>query len=168
MYVLALRTVYAPTKGWFWCLLNIQINIKITIEWVHHNDAKMRIFTNDTLCRVSLALRSADHVTIDWRWRHNDKTIVTRTLDEWYLTRQISILFTAIFTAGRVRVYIWVDFPNWFTNSMNNMLHSKRLSYMCTGAVVKRHHTAKAQHYWCILSIFHIMHDIWYTVEAAV
>ena len=48
----------------------------------------------------SLSLHSADDVTIDWWWRDNDQTIVTRTRDKWYLT---PILFTAIFTAGRVR-----------------------------------------------------------------
>ena len=36
----------------------------------------------------SLALRSADDVTIDWRWRLNDQTIVTRTRVKWYLTRK--------------------------------------------------------------------------------
>ena len=38
-------------------------------------------------------------------WRHNRlaMTIVARTRDKWYLTRYISILFTAIFTTGRVR-----------------------------------------------------------------
>ena len=63
---------------------------------------KLRIFTHHPVPHW-LNLHSADDVTIDWRWRHNNQTIVTRTRDKWYLTRQISILFTAIFTVGRVR-----------------------------------------------------------------
>ena len=52
----------------------------------------------------SLAVHSADDVTIDWRWHHNNQTIVLRTWDKWYLNRKISILFMAIFMAGHVRI----------------------------------------------------------------
>ena len=35
----------------------------------------------------SLAFRSADDVTIDYWWRHNDQTIVTRSREYWYVIR---------------------------------------------------------------------------------
>ena len=50
----------------------------------------------------SLVFCSADDVTIDCRWHHNDQTIVTRSREYWYLTRYILILFT-VMMAGRVR-----------------------------------------------------------------
>ena len=70
----------------------------------------------------SLALRSADDVTIDWRWRHDDQTIATWTRDNWYLTRLISILFTAIFTTGRVR-RLGYSLQEWWVGQehVNNM-----------------------------------------------
>ena len=52
------------------------------------------------LCSLSFV----DDVTIDRWWRHNDETIVTRSREEWYLTRYISI-----FTAGRVRNSCYVN-----------------------------------------------------------
>ena len=42
---------------------------------------------NDTIVPVShsLAFRSADDVTIDCWWRHNEQTIVTRAFEKWCL-----------------------------------------------------------------------------------
>ena len=53
----------------------------------------------------SLGFQSADDITIDCWWRPNDQTIATRTGEQWYLTRQRLISFTAMFAAGRVRTY---------------------------------------------------------------
>ena len=75
MYVLAWRTVYALTRGLFWCL-----NTKITLEWAHKQfvhtlfyclhvitNPSMKLKTRIFAChpRVSLA-----RFTFCW-WRHN-------------------------------------------------------------------------------------------------
>ena len=105
MYVLEWRTVNAPTRGLFWCLFpelqsnernKHKNNTRVSAQTVRHkstyiitfltrhnesiNEAKTGIFTHHP--RVSLARITFcwyDDVTIDWRWRHNDRTIVTRT-----------------------------------------------------------------------------------------
>ena len=110
--------VYFPS-----CEATREINTKITLWWVqkqfftrvHISFYFLHDITNPLMtikttilthrpC-VSLArFSSADDVTIDCWWRHNGQTIVTWLRDKWYLTRSISILFTAIFTTGRVRI----------------------------------------------------------------
>ena len=127
MYVLVWRTVYALTRGLFWCLFpefrgnegnKHQNNTRVSAytvrhksthyfisytTWRNHKWRSKRGYSHIIPVSHSLALRYVDDVTIDRRWRNNDQTIVTRTRDNWYLTRYMSILFTAIFTAGRVR-----------------------------------------------------------------
>ena len=98
------------------------INTKITLEWKHkqfvtrvyklsdflhdirtHNDDEnddLHIST-PSLTRPFYVL--VDNVTIDFWWRHNYPTNLTRAREKWCLTRQISILFTSIFMTGRVR-----------------------------------------------------------------
>ena len=100
-----------------------QINTKITFEWVHKKFVKRvhmyyfisytthETISDDENCDPHTSLpfsasfvyvllmtsqSNVDDVTIT-------RTNVTRPSDKWYLTRYISILFTAIFTAGRVR-----------------------------------------------------------------
>ena len=36
---------------------------------------------------------SADDITIDYSWRHNDQTIVMRATKTWYQTRYLDIDF---------------------------------------------------------------------------
>ena len=72
--------------------------------------SKTKIFTHRP--RVSLA-----RFTFGW-WRHNRHLMTSQRPDhclkseEWYLTRLISILFTVIFMANRVRNYGWVPLPS--------------------------------------------------------
>ena len=89
-------------EGYFGVYYKNQNNTRVSVETVRHeskyiilfltrrnesiNDARTRIFAHHPVSH-SLTVRSADDVTIDWRWRHNDQTIVTRTRDKWYLTR---------------------------------------------------------------------------------
>ena len=95
MYVLAWRTVYALTRGLFWCLFpelrsnegnKHQNNARRSASTVRHkstyiilfltrhnesiNDAKTRIFTHRP--RVSLA-----HFTFSW-WRHNELAMTSQ------------------------------------------------------------------------------------------
>ena len=72
---------------------NHQNNTRVSAETVRHKSAYIVLYLtphnesinddkNDDLntCpRVSLGFHSADVVTIDWWWRHNDQTIVTRS-----------------------------------------------------------------------------------------
>ena len=85
--------VYFPS-----CAATKEINTKITLEWAHKQFVTrvhtlfyfLHDITNPWMALKqgsshiipvfhSLALRSAGDVTIDWRWRHNDQTIVTTT-----------------------------------------------------------------------------------------
>ena len=87
--------VYFPS-----CAATREINTKITLEWVQKQFVTrvhtlfyfLHDITNSlmTLKRGfshiitgshSLALRSADDVTIEWWWRHNDQTIMARSRD---------------------------------------------------------------------------------------
>ena len=128
MYVLAWRTVYALTRGLFWCLFpekrsNEGNKHQITLEWAHKQfvtrvhtlfyflhditnpkmTLKTRIFTNHP--RVLLA-----RFTLCW-WRHNRLLMTSQWPDNcdaitWIVisySLKINFLFTAIFTAGRVR-----------------------------------------------------------------
>ena len=67
------------------------------------NDDKNDDDYTSSPCLTRSVVFSSDEVTIDCWWRHNEQTIVTRSREEWYLTRKISLLFTLIFTASRVR-----------------------------------------------------------------
>ena len=75
---------------------------------------KMTICTRH-LVSHSLGLCSADDVTIDCWWRHNDQTIVTQAREKWHLTRYISILFTGTCKVSRVRSHNNVSLMYWFT-----------------------------------------------------
>ena len=104
-------------EGYFWCLfLELRKNTRVSAETVRHESTYIILSLtrhNESInlwllkrralhivpVSHSLGFRSVDDITIDCWWRQNDQTIVTRTRDKWYLTRQISILFTAIFTA---------------------------------------------------------------------
>ena len=108
--ILEWRTVYALKRGIFWCLFpelqsnegNEHQNNSLVSAWtVRHKSTNITLFPiphneciNDdkkddlhtsSLC-LSLALRSADDVTVDCLWRHNNQTIVTRACDKWHLT----------------------------------------------------------------------------------
>ena len=117
----------ALTRGLFWCLFpelrsnegnKYQNNTRVSAETVRHESTYIILFLtrhNESINHYkwrdlhiapvshSFGCPSADDATVDCWWRHNDQTIVTRSLEQWYLTRKISILFTAIFTADRVR-----------------------------------------------------------------
>ena len=100
MYVLAWRTVYALTRGLFWCLFpelrsnegnKHQNNTRVSAWTVRHksiyiilfltrhkesiNNAKTRIFTHNP--RVSLA-----RFTFCW-WRHNPLAMTSQWPDNW-------------------------------------------------------------------------------------
>ena len=76
------------------CVATRETNTKITLEWAHKQFATrvhtlfyfLHDITNPQVALKrgsphnisvfhSLALRSADDVTIDWRWRHNDRQL---------------------------------------------------------------------------------------------
>ena len=130
MYVLAWRTVYALTRGLFCCLFpglrsneghKHQHNTPVRAETVHQestyiilfltrynesiNDVRTRIFTHHP--RTSLAL-----CTFCW-WRHNRLAMTSQWPDKcnrktWQvISNSLDIdFFTAIFTAGCVRIKI--------------------------------------------------------------
>ena len=103
MYVLEWLIVSALTRGLFWCLFpelrsneenEYQNNTRVSAETVRHESTYIILFLarhnksindykNDELYTSSpshsLRFRSADDVTIDCWWRHNDETIVMRS-----------------------------------------------------------------------------------------
>ena len=99
MYVLEWRIVSALTRGLFWCLIpelrsnegnKYQNNTRVSAETVRrestyiilfltrHNES-INDYENDVPVSHSVGFRSADDVTIDCWWRHNDQTIVMRS-----------------------------------------------------------------------------------------
>ena len=88
------RIAYVLMRGLFYT--------KITLEGAHkqfatyiisflrrHNDSMNDDKNEDHINPVShpLGLRSADDVTIDCWWHHNDQIIMTRTREKYYLAR---------------------------------------------------------------------------------
>ena len=119
--------VYLPS-----CEATMEIDTKITTQWaqkqfitrVHtlfyflHDITDPQMTINDDLftsspclaCSVFVLLIKSQSIANDAIIK---QTIVTQSPEYWYLTLQISILFTAIFTAGRVIKYFIFDVSEW-------------------------------------------------------
>ena len=94
MYVLEWRIVSALTRRLFWCLFpelrsnegnKYQNNTRVSAETVRHESAYIILFRtrhNESINdykNTGFTHRSADNVTIDCWWRHNDQAIAMRS-----------------------------------------------------------------------------------------
>ena len=146
--------VYVPS-----CAATREINTKITLEWAHKQFVTrvhtLFYFLHDmTNPKITLKTRIFTHharimparFTLSW-WRHS-RLVMTSQWPDQVITRLISILFTAIFTAGRVRksilfkpwcvnVILGVTFVSQVISSQdtNVWLHSDRLFWLITATI---------------------------------
>ena len=129
MYVLEWRIVSALTRGLFWCLFpklgsnegsKCQNNARVSTEMVHHERTYIIIFLTrhnesindykkDKLYTSFPCFTHSVFVLMMTSQSIADDVTMTRQLWCDHMNSDISILFTAIFTAGHVRLW-YIDF----------------------------------------------------------